>query len=225
MSLDARCPNCGQPLAANAGVDGLCAACLLRLAAVTGTGASFDDDPAATCRVLSVLGGTDHGSCYLADLPQGDARVLVVLKTIDCQAPADFEARVRSTRERMRALPPSTVAMLQDHGVTASGQPYFLFDYVRGIPIDAFCTRFNLSRDERVALTERVDAVCEAIHTAGLVHGSLSPTNILVAGTAAVPEPRVLDLGVRASLAPLLPCGDDAADWARLSRSIQHEDP
>jgi hypothetical protein len=30
----------------------------------------------------------------------------------------------------------------------------------------------------------------------------------------------VLDLGVRASLAPLLPCGDDAADWVGLSKSI-----
>jgi len=30
----------------------------------------------------------------------------------------------------------------------------------------------------------------------------------------------VLDLGVRAALAPVLPCGDDAEDWARLRAEI-----
>jgi non-specific serine/threonine protein kinase/serine/threonine-protein kinase len=173
--------------------------------------------------VLSVLGGTDHGSCYLADRPKGDARVLVVLKTIDREAPADFAARARSLRDKMRTMPAAAVAMLQDHGVTASGLPYFLFDYVRGLPIDVFCDRFNLSREQRLALAKRVDAVLDAIHATGLIHGAISSTNILVSGTAAAPEPRVLDLGVRMSLAPLLPCGEDATDWGRLSKSIQKE--
>ena len=220
MQADSQCPSCGRSLAASAGVGGLCAACLLRLAAVTGTGASFDDEPGATCRVISVLGASAHGSCYLADRPQGDRRALVVLKTIDCDAPEEFDARAHAVRARLRGVAPSGIAMLRDHGVTASRQPYFLFDYVRGLPIAAHCDRFALGRDARLALVARVDTVLDAIHAAGLVHGGISSSNILVTGAAGAWEPRVLDLGVRAALAPLLPSGDDGQDWARLRDSI-----
>jgi serine/threonine protein kinase len=220
MITAARCPNCGQSLAPNVGMGGLCPACLLGLAAVTGAGAPCDEDPAATCRVIAVLGGSARGSCYLADRPQGDGRAFVVLKTMDCDAPVDFDRRVCDLRERLRAIDDPRVVRVRDHGVTASHQPYFIFDYIRGTPIGAHCDRFQLGPDARLALVTQVDAVLDAIHRAGLVHGAISSLNILITGSRHAWEPRVLDLGVRAALAPVLPCGDDAEDWARLRAEI-----
>ncbi len=69
---------------------------------------------------------------------------------------------------------------LMDGGTTDDGRPYFIMEYVDGIPLDEYCNQRRLSVNERLALFR---TVCAAVHYARqnlIVHRDLKPSNILV---------------------------------------------
>lgn len=218
--MAAQCPKCGRSLAAAATIGGLCPACLLELAADVDTDPTGGAATGAACQVINVLGSSDHSSSYLADWTLGGRRLLVVLKTIDVEAPADFPARVADLRRRLGVLLVPGIARLLDAGLTAAAQPYFVHEYVRGLPVTTHCTQFALGREARRTLQRAIEDRLEAIHRAGLVHGAIKPSNVLIVGTPGAWQPTLLDLGVRSVLAPMLPAGNDEEDLARLVAAL-----
>jgi serine/threonine protein kinase len=199
----------------------LCPACLLELAAEAGTDPAGGADTGAACQVINVLGSNDHSRSYLADWTHGGRRIHVVLKTIDLHGPPDFAARVSAERRRLDALLIPGVARLFDAGLTAAGQPYFVYEYVRGLPVTIHCTQFALDREARRTLQRAIGDRLEAIHRAGLIHGAVKPSNVLIVGTPGAWQPTLLDLGVRSVLSPMLPAGNDAEDFARLVSALE----
>lgn len=101
----------------------------------------------------------------------------------------------RFERERriLGALDHPYVARLLDGGATDDGMPFFVMEYVEGLPIDQYGRAATLSTAERLGLFLKVcDAVSYA-HRHRVIHRDLKPSNILVTQDGV---PKLLDFGV-----------------------------
>ena len=101
----------------------------------------------------------------------------------------------RFTREReiLAALNHPYIARLTDGGTTEEDTPFFVMEYVEGIPIDEFCKNKRISSKETLELFGKV---CEAVafaHQKLVVHRDLKPSNILVTEDG---TPKLLDFGI-----------------------------
>jgi len=112
-----------------------------------------------------------------------------------------LERRFQAEREILAALDHPHIARLTDGGVTASGVPFVVMEYVDGDPIDDYCRHRQPSLPERLQLFRQL---CDAVHYAHrnlIVHRDLKPANILVNREGQV---KLLDFGIAKLLRPEL---------------------
>jgi eukaryotic-like serine/threonine-protein kinase len=155
-------------------------------------------------RVLREIGRGGMGAVYLAtrddDQYRKEVAVKVVKRGMDT---ADVLGRFRHERQILANLDHPYIARLLDGGTTSDGRPFFVMDYVEGVPVDLFCTKHGLNVEARLRLFLRI---CEAVshaHRNLVVHRDLKPGNIFATGDG---TPKLLDFGV----AKLLGAGAEA---------------
>lgn len=148
--------------------------------------------------LLRVLGEGGMGTVYLARRADGAFDRLVAVKLIrEDRSPSDAVQRFARERRLLASLKHPGIATLFDAGETGDGQPYFVMEYIDGLPITEFCDRRRLSVRDRLAL---FTLVCEAVasaHRVPIVHCDLKPANILVDSDG---RPHVLDFGIATAL-------------------------
>ena len=102
--------------------------------------------------ILSVLGEGGGGVVYLAQQKHPIKR-RVALKVIKPgmdtkQVIARFEAE----RQALALLDHPNIAHVFDAGTTESGRPYFVMEYVKGIPITEYCDQDKLTYARAIAI-------------------------------------------------------------------------
>ncbi len=140
------------------------------------------------------LGVGGMGTVWLARRSDGRFEGAAAVKFVHL-AFMDRAGRERFRREGtlLARLSHPHIARLLDAGVTRSGQPYLVLEYVEGTRIDPYAAERRLSLDERIALFLQVaDAVAHA-HTSLVVHRNLKPSNVLVDTSGQV---KLLDFGI-----------------------------
>ena len=145
-------------------------------------------------RLEAPLGVGGMGTVWRAVRSDGRFEGSVAIKLLNL-ALLDQQGDERFRREGtlLARLAHPHIARLLDAGVTATGQPYLVLEYVDGIRIDRFADERRLDAVERLELFLRVcDAVAHA-HASLIVHRDLKPSNILVAADGQV---KLLDFGV-----------------------------
>jgi serine/threonine-protein kinase len=107
----------------------------------------------------------------------------------------DQEGQKRFRREGtlLARLSHPHIAQLLDAGVTPSGQPYLVLEYVEGTRIDRYADERRLSLDDRLALFLQVADVVAHAHASLVVHRDLKPSNVLVNTSGQV---KLLDFGI-----------------------------
>ncbi|HEY6853126.1 MAG TPA: serine/threonine-protein kinase, partial [Gemmatimonadales bacterium] len=106
---------------------------------------------------------------------------------------AGGEARFRAEGSLLARLTHPNIARLLDAGVSPSGQPYLVLEYVDGSAITAWCDERQLDVPARLALFQQVLAAVAHAHANLIVHRDLKPSNILVTGDGTV---KLLDFGI-----------------------------
>ena len=110
-------------------------------------------------------------------------------------------SRFRQEQEILAQLKHPNLATVFDFGTTVAGQPYFVMEFVHGVPLTAFCDREKLDLRRRLELFV---LVCEAVqyaHSNNIAHRDLKPANILVEfGPSGAPRPVVIDFGLARSM-------------------------
>ena len=99
-------------------------------------------------------------------------------------------------RQTLAIMDHHAIAKVFDAGATAEGQPYFVMEYVPGLPITQYCDRKRLSVGERLALFTRVCEGVQHAHHKAIMHRDLKPSNILVVEVDGQPMPRIIDFGI-----------------------------
>jgi serine/threonine-protein kinase len=143
--------------------------------------------------VLRVIGSGGIGTVYLAERLLNGAPQRVALKVLSPHAAGrHFVERFHREQNILALLDHAHITRLLDAGLSESGQPYLVMDFVEGVHLDEYCDREALSVEARVRLFLQV---CEAIahaHRSLVVHLDLKPSNILVNAEGSV---KLLDFG------------------------------
>jgi len=106
--------------------------------------------------------------------------------------------RFRRERQILARLEHPNIARILDGGTTEEGSPYFVMEYVEGLPLDRYVVERQLGLEERLRL---FCEVCQAVayaHRNLVVHRDLKPSNILVDAEGNV---KLLDFGIAKLLA------------------------
>ena len=200
MTPAERCPECGGPLMAGS-QEGMCARCLLAAALRHPAGAEPAGLPApgewiGSYRIVRLLGEGGMGMVYLAKQEQPIARQ-VALKVIklgmDTRA---VLSRFQSEGQALALMDHPAIAKVFDAGSTPQGRPYFVMEYVTGVPITDYCDQHKLTLRQRLMLFIEVCDGVQHAHQKAILHRDLKPSNILVGETDGRPAPRIIDFGV-----------------------------
>src|SRR5713226_2044687 len=151
-------------------------------------------------RIVRELGRGGMGAVYLAERTEEDVRQLVALKLLKRELnTADIRRRFQHERRILAGLEHPQITRLLDVGSTSDGVPFFVMEYVDGVPIDEYCRRRELRTEEILQLFRTVCDGVEFAHRKLVVHRDLKPSNILVTedGTA-----KLLDFGIANLLTP-----------------------
>lgn len=150
--------------------------------------------------IIRPLGEGGFGIVYLARQSE-PVRRQVALKLIKPgMDTASVIARFEAERQALAILDHVGVAKVFDAGTTERGLPYFVMEFVKGVPITTHCDRHKVDVEGRVRLMMQVcDAVLHA-HQKGIVHRDLKPNNILVEYDGAQATVKVIDFGIAKSL-------------------------
>jgi eukaryotic-like serine/threonine-protein kinase len=104
--------------------------------------------------------------------------------------------RFEAERQSLAVMDHPAIAKVFDAGATSEGQPYFVMEYVAGVPITDFCDRKKLRIRERLELFVKVCEGVQHAHQKAIIHRDLKPANILVVEVDGKPVPRIIDFGL-----------------------------
>jgi len=153
-------------------------------------------------RLVRKLGEGGMGQVWLAEQTE-PVRRLVALKLIKAgMYDAAVVQRFQSERQSLAIMDHPAIAKVFEAGTTQQGQPYFVMEYVPGLPITEYCDAKQLRIRERLELF--IDA-CEGVqhaHQKAIIHRDLKPANILVVEVDGKPVPRIIDFGLAKVVAP-----------------------
>jgi serine/threonine protein kinase len=105
-------------------------------------------------------------------------------------------ARFEAERQALAMMDHPNIAKVLDAGTTEAGQPFFVMELVRGVPLNQFCDDRKLSVAERLQIFQQVCQAVEHAHQKGIVHRDLKPSNILVESHDGRPVPKIIDFGL-----------------------------
>lgn len=142
-------------------------------------------------KILGLLGEGGMGIVYLAEQEQ-PIRRRVALKLIKLGMDTrEVIRRFESERQALALMDHSNIAKVLDAGTTDSGRPYFVMDYVAGVPITTYCDLHRLTNRERLEIFVPVCHAIQHAHQKGLIHRDIKPSNILVSVQDGRPVPKI----------------------------------
>ncbi len=150
-------------------------------------------------RIKQALGEGGMGVVYLAE--RADLGSLVAIKLLrDAWLSPARRERFASEQRTLAQLNHPSIARLYDADTLDDGTPWFVMEYVEGVPLTEYCSQHACSIEQRLQLFR---AVCEAVqyaHQHAVIHRDLKPSNIFVKPDGSV---RLLDFGIAKQLESL----------------------
>jgi serine/threonine protein kinase len=179
--------------------------------AMSGTGSSGAESPAAEAsstvpsgqfgpyRAVELLGHGGMSAVYLARRTDGNFDQTVALKIMAPHlANTEFLRRFEIERQLLASLNHHHITRLFDGGISSSGDPYLVTEYVDGAMIDDDCDQRRLNVSARVRIFLQVCEAVDYAHRNLIIHRDLKPANILVNSDGVV---KLLDFGTASLLA------------------------
>ncbi|MFC1636027.1 tetratricopeptide repeat protein [Planctomycetota bacterium] len=151
-------------------------------------------------KLLSVLGEGGMGIVYLAEQAQPIKRTVALKVIKPGMDSVRVIARFEAERQALALLDHPNIAHVYDAGTTEAGRPYFVMEYVEGLPITEHCDHHKLTIDERLKLFLKVCHAVNHAHQKGIIHRDIKPSNILVSTLDHQAVPKIIDFGVAKAL-------------------------
>ena len=148
-------------------------------------------------KLLQQIGEGGMGSVWMADQTEPvKRRIAVKLIRVDRGNSKMILSRFEAERQAIALMDHPHIARLLDAGTTDAGQPYFVMELVKGIPLTDYCDAQKLSILDRLTLFQQICSAVQHAHQKGIIHRDLKPSNILVESHDGKPVPKVIDFGL-----------------------------
>jgi non-specific serine/threonine protein kinase/serine/threonine-protein kinase len=154
--------------------------------------------------LLQKIGEGGMGEVWVAEQHRPIHRRVAVKLVKPGMDTAQVMARFESERQALASMDHPAIAKIFDAGTTERGRPYFVMEYVKGIPITAYCDQNHLTTQERLALFMRACEGVQHAHQKAIIHRDIKPSNILVAIEDGKAVPKIIDFGVAKATAQSL---------------------
>ena len=164
-------------------------------------------------QLVRKLGEGGMGQVWLAE-QTSPVRRQVALKLI--KAGMYDEAvveRFQSERQSLAIMDHPAIAKMFDAGATPQGQPYFVMEYVPGLPITEYCDQKKLRIRDRLELLIHACEGVQHAHQKAIIHRDLKPANILVVEVDGKPVPRIIDFGLAKATTPRTAARAFSRNW------------
>ncbi|MCW5956994.1 MAG: protein kinase [Pyrinomonadaceae bacterium] len=148
------------------------------------------------------VGRGGMGAVYRAVRVDGEFDQVVAVKLIKRGMDTDMILRrFRRERQILATLNHPNIAYFLGGGSTEDGLPYFVMEYIDGLPLFKYCSNNQLTIRERLIVFRQICWAVAAAHEKQIVHRDLKPSNIMVKADG---KPKLLDFGIAKVLDPEL---------------------
>ncbi|MBI3653144.1 MAG: protein kinase [Acidobacteria bacterium] len=156
--------------------------------------ATFRNQLIGRYRILGEVGRGGMGAVFAAARADGEFDQKVAVKIIKRGlTTADMVRRFRHERQILASLEHPHIARLLDGGMSAEGLPFYVMEFIEGVPIDQYCNLRELGVSAKLKLFLQVCAAVSYAHRRLIVHRDLKPSNIFVTDNS---EVKLLDFGI-----------------------------
>ncbi|MGY6555857.1 MAG: protein kinase domain-containing protein [Wenzhouxiangella sp.] len=150
--------------------------------------------------LLRMLGQGGMGVVFLAQqlepIQRQVALKLIRRRVRNTEGLARFEVECQA----LARMQHPNIAQVYDAGTTTEGHPYFVMEFVDGMPLGQYCLDRRLSIEQRLRLFMQVCRGVQHAHQKGIIHRDLKPANILVSEVDGVATPKIIDFGIATSV-------------------------
>jgi serine/threonine protein kinase len=154
--------------------------------------------------LLELIGEGGMGEVWLAE-QKHPVRRKIALKLIKTGMDTrEVVGRFESERQALALMDHPAIARVFEAGSTQQGRPYFVMEYVAGIPITTYCDEHRLTTRERLELFVHACEGVQHAHQKAIIHRDLKPSNILVTEVDGKPVPKIIDFGVAKAISQRL---------------------
>ncbi len=199
------CEDCGTLMAADA-PQGMCPACLMKVALATGTVAG--DEPKGfipptvaelqarfpQLEILELIGHGGMGAVYKARQKELDRVVALKILPPDIGQDAAFAERFAREAKALARLNHPGIVTIHEFGSVAATLPspecvgsapaaklyFFLMEYVDGVNLRQLMHGNRISAREALAIVPQICDALQFAHDQGIVHRDIKPENILM---------------------------------------------
>ena len=202
------CPHCEAELGSGDPA-GLCPNCLIRGAFDSSLGgdefatqtidtptAPTGDDDFGRYEIVRPIGEGGMGTVYLAEQRE-PIRRRVALKVVKLgMDTSQVLARFAKERQALAMMDHPNIARIFDAGATPKGRPYFVMEYIAGVPITQYCDSKRMTIAQRLEVFLSVCGAVQHAHEKGVIHRDLKPSNVLLTEREGKPLAKVIDFGI-----------------------------
>ena len=147
-------------------------------------------------RLVQKLGEGGMGEVFEAEQLE-PVRRKVALKLIKRGMESkEVLARFDSERQALALMSHPNIAQVYDAGTTEDGRPYFVMEFVQGVPVNQYCDSNRLTTAERLGLFTQICDGVQHAHHKGVIHRDIKPSNVLVKIQDSEPVPKIIDFGI-----------------------------
>jgi serine/threonine protein kinase/Flp pilus assembly protein TadD len=147
-------------------------------------------------KLRELIGEGGMGTVWVAEQTEPVRRKVALKLVKPGMDTKEVLSRFEVERQALALMDHPNIAKVHDGGVTASGRPFFVMEYVKGIPITQYCDEAKLTVQDRLALFVQVCQAVQHAHQKGIIHRDLKPSNILVCIYDGRPIPKIIDFGL-----------------------------
>ena len=148
-------------------------------------------------RILSFLAKGGMSNVYMAERADGHFEQQVVVKTLPAKIMQEDVVHQAGEQQILAKLRHPNIATLYDAGITNDGVPYFVMEYIEGVPVDEYVEQHKLTTNQRLKLFSQVLEAVAYAHSHLILHLDLKPGNILVNKSGHL---KLLDFGIATSI-------------------------
>ncbi len=166
--------------------------------------ASGEPESMGNYRLLEQIGTGGMGEVYRAEQTEPIQRTVAIKIIKRGMDTKDVITRFEAERQALALMDHPSIAKVFEAGSTPQGRPYFVMEYVRGIPITNYCDEHKLATRERLELFVQLCEGVQHAHQKAIIHRDLKPSNVLVTIQDGKPVPKIIDFGVAKATAQRL---------------------